>query len=51
MKKIYVVRPALYFAREFVKKNKRDIQGFLLMMMIWVSGLITGMCFIYWWLY
>lgn len=44
MKKMYVVRPALYFIKKYVQEHSRDIQGFVLMMAIWMMGLITGFC-------
>ena len=44
MKKVYIVRPALYFAREFIRENSREIQGVILMISLWAMGFITGIC-------
>lgn len=41
-KKVYVVRPAMYFVKKYLQENSRDIQGAVLMIVIWAAGFITG---------
>ena len=40
--KTYFFRSILYYIAEFIKENKRDILGVLLMLLIWGMGAVTG---------
>lgn len=47
MKKVYVVRPAMAFIRDYIQDNSKAVQGGVLMALIWIMGFITGACAYY----